>query len=154
MRNFGGALRRGGRGAMVALLVIGLTACSGSDEEEPAVDSTPPEPEKVLMQSVTAIDFGRTFDAVVISVEGVAPGLGYQNPELRNHAGGARSQDGFGQFDLVATPPDEELANTLPQAGSTNALRIRADRELPAAVLQGLRGVRVFTEGGVATRPF
>lgn len=146
------ALWRGGRGAAVAAAMAGLMACSS--DEETVVEAEPAEPEKVLVESVKAIEFGRTFDAVVISVEGYAPGLGYQRPELRNHEGGSRSADGFAQFDFVAAAPDEELAGTLPAPGSANALRLRADRELPFAVIQGLRGVRVFTAKGVATRPF
>ena len=151
MRN---AVRRVGRGAAIAALAVGMTACSSDEETVDATPSAPAEPEKVMMQSVRTIDFGRTYENVVISVEGFAPGLGYQQPELRNHEGGARSADGFAQFDFVALPPDEELAKTLPAPGSNNALRVRADRELPLAVLQGMRGVRVFTVYGAATRLF
>jgi len=148
------ALRRAGRGAAIAALAAGMMACSSDEEAADATPEAPAAPEKAFMQSVSAIDFGRTFENVVISVEGYAPGLGYQSPELRNHDGGPRSADGFAQFDFVAAPPDEELAKTLPAPGSNNALRMRADRELPLAVLQGLRGVRVFTAHGAATRLF
>jgi len=149
-----GALRRIQFGVTLAAALTALASCSDSTDEAPAEAATPPEPEKVLMQDVMAIDLGRTFDSVMISVEGHAPGLGYQNPELRNHERGARSSDGYAQFDFVALPPDEELAKTLPAPGSDNALKLRANREVPFAVLQGLRGVRVFTAKGVATRPF
>ncbi len=146
------AFGRSGRGAMIALALAGLTACS-SDGDEPEAEA-PPEVPKVLAQSVRAIDFGRSYDGVVISVEGYAPGLGYQQPELRNHSHGARSQDGFAQFELVVAPMDEEVVETLPAPGSENALKIRAERDLPINVLRGLRGVRVYSVDGVATRLF
>lgn len=152
MLTFGEARWRRGRSALVALSVAGLAACSDSDD--PEANLPPPPPEKVYMASVTAIDFGRTYDGVMISVEGFAPGLGYQQPELRNHTRGPRSADNFAQFDLVAIPPDEEVVETLPAPGGDNALKIRAQRELPIAVLTGLVGVRVFTNQGVLSREF
>ncbi len=152
MLTIGEALRRGGRGALVALSMAALVACSDSDE--PAANQPPPPPEKLLLSSVTSIDFGRTFDGVVILVEGVAPALGYQQPELRNHAGGARSADGFAQFDLVGIPPTEDVVETLPQPGGENALRMTVQRELPTIALSGVVGVRVYAARGVLSRRF
>lgn len=146
------ALSRGARAALAAMVMAGLAACSSDDEV--AAPAEPPAPPKVLMTTITAMDFGRTFEGAVISVEGLAPGLGYQAPELRDHENGRISPDGFLLLDFVALPPSEELSETLPQPGGERALRVRAHRDVAISDLQGLRGVRVYTAMGAATRGF
>lgn len=152
MTGLGKTLMRGACAGFLAMAAT-LAACS-DDTEAPAVSAEPPEPEKVLMTSISALDLGRAYDGVVISVEGLAPGLGYHEPELRDHDRGALSTDGFLQLDFVALAPTPEAAETLPQPGGEKALRIRALRDVPVSTLRGVRGVRVFTATGAATRPF
>lgn len=106
---------------------------------------------KVPVASVSNVEIGRTRDGYLITAYGLAPGLGYALPALRVRRGGAPSNDGFLEFDFVATAPAEGL--DLPQ-GNTRSRAIRADIAVREDALRRIRGIRIIAQGGGVQVPF
>lgn len=132
-------------------LVLALTlpaACSvfGSDEEEAAPQAAATVEQIVQpVESVRGIEIGRARDGVVITAYGIAPGLGYSAPRLRERRNGRLGTDGYLDFDFVADAPDRGFA--LPK-GEPQARILRADRLISIEVLRGAAGIRVHGASG------
>lgn len=106
---------------------------------------------QVPIQSVHAIEIGRTRDGFLVTAHGTAPGLGYAQPTLRPRRGGAPGIDGYIEYDFVATEPP--VGFDLPP-GTAQTRRIRADLPVSANVLRGVAGVRVMGLQGGAQLDF
>lgn len=100
---------------------------------------------KVPMQAVRAVEVGRTSNGILLTAFGTAPGLGYSLPTLRVRRGGQPSNDGYLEFDLVATEPAPGLNLPL---GDVRSRAIRADLPIDIRALQGVRGLRVLALQG------
>jgi hypothetical protein len=106
---------------------------------------------KVPVQAVRSVEIGRTRDGFIITAYGTAPGLGYSLPALRPRRGGQPSNDGFVEYDFVATEPAEGL--DLPP-GTTGARALRADLPVTVSSLRGAAGIRVLAIRGGVQLPF
>ena len=95
---------------------------------------------KVPVQSIGKLEVGRTRDGILISAVGTAPGLGYALPVLRPRRDGRPGNDGFIEYDFVATQPSADL--NLP-AGTSRVREIDAYRAVPLRDLRGALGIRV-----------
>lgn len=133
----------------ITLVLAPLAACSvfGGDAEEESVAAAPVAAEPMIrpIESVRGVEIGRTRDGVVLTAYGIAPGLGYASPQLRERRGGRIGTDGYLDFDFVATAPDREFQ--LPE-GKPQARILRADRLLAIEVLQQARGIRIHDARG------
>jgi len=96
---------------------------------------------RVPVQTVRAVEIGRTADGFLITAFGTAPGLGHALPSLRARHDGAPGTDGYIEYDLVALPPDP--ASDLP-SGTARIRQVRADLPIGLEQTLGTRGVRVF----------
>jgi hypothetical protein len=138
--------------AIVAVLGFGGCSLFGSDDkaEEAAANEAVSEALYAPIEAVRHIEIGRTRNGYVISVLGIAPGLGYGAPELRARREGGPGPDGFIDFDFVAQAPDPKLNLGV---GDVGARGIRADRLVTAAELHGATGIRVHgLRGGLQMR--
>ena len=153
--------------------VLALSACSGGDEEAPASESsgtlfgdigtlwgeesskTKAERAarlqqaqiKVPITAVRSVELGRTRDGFLITAFGTAPGLGYALPALRVRRSGEPGNDGYIEFDFVASEPAAGFV--LPQ-GTTQTRALRADLAVNLRNLRGAAGIRVLAlNGGV-----
>jgi len=140
--------------AMIGMAAGLLPGCAwlGFGEDEAEAPETEPPAEGLAargrepVESVEAIEIGRTAQGVAVAAFGTAPGLGYARPRLLPRRGGELSPDGFIEFDMLAIPPDPD--RDLPR-GEASARRLRADALIDAEDLAGARGVRVFAlQGG------
>jgi hypothetical protein len=134
--------------AMVAA-ALGLGGCSlfSSDDkaEVAAVERAASEALYAPIEAVRRIEIGRTRDGYVITVLGIAPGLGYGAPELRVRRQGSPGPDGIIDFDFVAQAPDPGFNLGV---GAVEARAIRADLMITAKELQGVAGIRVHGVSG------
>ncbi len=127
--------------------LLAMSACSylpdlGLTDDAPVVNPEAALPDKVAVQRIENLELGRLFDGYMLSVIGIAPGLGYYQPELRIRYGGELGPDGFYEYDFVARPPED------PQQGTSapiTARYIRADAELTPIMLRSARGVRIWS---------
>ena len=106
---------------------------------------------QVPVETVSAVEIGRTRDGFLITAHGIAPGPGYALPTLRPRRGGAPGFDGYVEYDFVATEPPAGL--DLPQGTARNRL-LRADLPVGAGQLRGAAGVRVLGQTGGAQLDF
>jgi len=129
---------------------LGLTGCSWlgfGDDEEVTVEQEQAGPAFEPVESVRDIEIGRTRDGFVITAFGVAPGLGYSQPQLRPRRQGGVGPDGYLDYDLIARAPDPGFNLG---TGSATARTVRADLQVTLGELQGARGIRVHAvEGGL-----
>lgn len=110
------------------------------DEEKAAAAAALPP--KVPVDRIETLELGRLFDGYALTAFGFAPGAGYFQPELRIRYEGRPAADGFYEYDFVVRPPGDAAA----LAGAPeSARRMRADVEMPVAMLRGARGVRVWS---------
>ena len=100
---------------------------------------------KVPMEAVRALEVGRTTNGILLTAFGTAPGLGYSLPALRVRRGGRPANDGYLEFDFVATEPAPGL--NLPR-GDIRSRSVRADLPIDIRALQGVRGLRVHALQG------
>ena len=138
--------------ALSATLTLGGCSWFKSDKEKEAiaVEQRASEAVFVPIETVRDIEIGRTRNGYAISVQGIAPGLGYGAPELRARRNGKIGPDGFIDFDFVAQAPD---ANFNLGTGTVEARAIRADMHVTARDLQGAAGIRVHgVSGGLLMR--
>ncbi|MEM8698064.1 MAG: hypothetical protein AAGF44_02785 [Pseudomonadota bacterium] len=137
---------------VAAAVTIGLSGCGlfSDDEEELPEEPTAQElaPTRgVPIQAVREVEIGRTRDGFVITAFGTAPQLGYALPRLRARRDGQPGQDGFIDFDFVASPPAPGLERG---AGSLEARALRADVLLRTSELRDAAGIRVHAlQGGL-----
>lgn len=150
-----------------------LSACSGGEEDAPAAESsgsvvgdigtlwgeesskTKAERAarlqqaaiKVPVTAVRSVELGRTRDGFLITAFGTAPGLGFALPALRVRRSGEPGNDGYIEFDFVASEPAPGF--TLP-TGTTQTRALRADLAVTIRELRGASGIRVLAlNGGV-----
>jgi hypothetical protein len=140
--------------AAALAVALGLGGCSWfSSDDEPdaaAADEAASEAIYEPIAAVRQIEIGRTRNGYVITVQGIAPGLGYGAPELRVRRQGSPGPDGIIDFDFVAQAPDPGF--NLGE-GTIEAREIRADLMITAAELQGAVGIRVHgLSGGLLMR--
>lgn len=137
-------------------LLIGISALAACsylpdvglfDDDEPAAaaaaDPDANLPPKVVVNRIENLELGRLYDGFMLTAFGIAPGVGYYQPELRPRFGGRPGPDGMYEYDLVVRPPAD------PNAGADapiTARIVRAETELTPAMLRGSRGVRVWSE--------
>ena len=138
------------------VLSLGVSACSTLDDLNPFSDSEPAQASnassasgsaaadvaKIPVVRIDNLELGRLFRGYMLIAEGVAPGTGYYDPELRIRYGGELGPDGFYEFDFVAVPPTD------PRQGSDapiTARILRGDYELSPRMLRSARGVRVWS---------
>ena len=135
--------------ALVALLaaVVALGACSSKEKKreeqaaEEAIEAARFEP----VDKVLNIEIGRTRNGYVVSVVGLAPGLGYGAPELRPRREGNVGPDGFLDYDFIVQAPDPKL--NLGQ-GEVSARRVQMGLQVKAEDLRGATGIRVHAVTG------
>ena len=135
----------------VALSLGGCSWFSSDDEPEPAAaDEAASEAIYEPIAAVRKIEIGRTRNGYVITVQGIAPGLGYGAPELRVRRQGNPGPDGIIDFDFIAQAPDPGF--NLGE-GAVEARAIRADLMITADELRGAVGIRVHgLSGGLLMR--
>lgn len=128
------------------LVALGLTACSTIEDltgsEETAAATAAPEVEKTPVVRIESLELGRLFRGYMLIAKGVAPGVGYYEPELRIRYGGELGPDGFYEFDFVAVAPDEPTNGA---NAPVTARILRGDYELSPLMLRSARGVRVWS---------
>lgn len=149
-----------------AAVALGLGACSigsptddiqtlwgGESKAEKAAKAAAAakRERKVPMQAVRSVEIGRTRDGILITANGTAPGLGYSLPVLQARRDGRPGKDGYIEYDLVASSPDEGL--NLPR-GTTRSRRIRADLPVSGTQLAGAKGIRVMALNGAVQIDF
>lgn len=105
---------------------------------------------QVPVETVSALEVGRTRDGFLITAFGAAPVPGYSLPQLRPRRGGAPDVEGYVEYDFLATEP---AGFELP-AGTTRTRALRADLPVAAAALRGVRGIRVLGRLGGAQLDF
>ena len=131
---------------VAVVLVLGpAAACSsfgGGGEPETVVEAAPVV---APVEEVRGIEIGRTRDGIVVTAFGLAPGLGYANPRLEARRGGRPAEDGFLDFDFVATAPDPQTA--MP-AGLPQARLLRADRLIVLDAARRAAGLRIHAARG------
>lgn len=129
------------------LVAFGLSACStiedltGSDDTTASVAQAP-EVAKVPVVRIESLELGRLFRGYMLIANGVAPGTGYHQPELRIRYGGELGPDGFYEFDFVAVAPDDATQGA---NAPVTARTLRGDYELTPLMLRSARGVRVWS---------
>ncbi|HUF57554.1 MAG TPA: hypothetical protein VMM55_13445 [Thermohalobaculum sp.] len=129
---------------LAVLLLAPFSACSafgGDDAPEPA-DVV--EPAVRPVEEIRGIEIGRTRDGIVVTAFGIAPTLGYADPRLEARRGGLIAEDGFLDFDFVATLPDPAAA----VAGDPAARLLRADRLIAIEAARQARGLRIHGVSG------
>ena len=100
---------------------------------------------KVPVQAVRSVEIGRTSNGILLTAFGTAPGMGYSLPALRVRRGGRPADDGYLDFDFVATEPAPGF--DLPP-GNTRTRAIRADLPIDLRSLPGIKGLRVWSLQG------
>ena len=130
---------------LAASLLAPLAACStfggGGGEPEPVVVA---EPAVRPVDEVRSVEIGRTRDGIVVTAYGLAPTLGYADPRLEARRGGRIAEDGFLDFDFVATLPDPAAA----VAGDPAARLMRADRLIVIEAVRQAKGLRIHGISG------
>lgn len=129
---------------VAALLLAPLAGCSafgGDDATEPAEVI---EPAVRPVDEIRGIEIGRTRDGIVVTAFGIAPTLGYADPRLEARRGGRVAEDGFLDFDFVATIPDPAAA----VPGNPEARLLRADRLITIEAARQARGLRIHGVSG------
>ncbi|MEM1343362.1 MAG: hypothetical protein AAGI34_02140 [Pseudomonadota bacterium] len=148
------------RWIMMAGLSAGLAGCSlfANDEEEVPEE---PAPSPVLprepVERIENAEIGRTRSGIALAVFAIAPGRGYTRPRLDARRQGRPAEDGFLEYDFVATPPEppaEDAPAPLTPEPSLAARRIRADLLIEERTLRGVRGIRIFGLRGGLQLPF
>lgn len=137
-----------------AALTLSLGACSTIDSLNPfsepettnvrqtGPDGSAIEVAKVPVVRIDNLELGRLFRGYMLIAEGIAPGTGYYDPELRIRYGGELGPDGFYEFDFVAvSPPNPRQGSDAP----ITARLLRGDFELTPRMLRSARGVRVWS---------
>jgi hypothetical protein len=139
--------------AIATALALGGCSLFSSDDDEQAAAAEQAALEAASyapIETVRNIEIGRTRNGYVISVGGIAPGLGFGAPELRARREGKAGPDGFIDYDFVAQAPD---ANFNLGQGAVEARAIRADLLVTSRDLQGAVGIRVHgVSGGLQMR--
>jgi hypothetical protein len=128
-----------------AAIGVALAGCTISGNLGGGATAGPPPIDEALLRPVGRVDellVGRTFDGVVLTAFGEAPGAGWTAGRLRPRGPGP---DGFLEFDFVALPPP---ADSPPAADDPRLRRIRADLPLALDELGGAAGLRVIAAGG------
>ncbi|MEL6476463.1 MAG: hypothetical protein AAFR17_03975 [Pseudomonadota bacterium] len=137
--------------SVLAALTIGLAGCGlFSDDEDELADEAPTAEDLaptrgVPIQAVREVEIGRTRDGFVITAYGTAPELGWALPRLRARRDGQPGQDGFVDYDFVASPPKIGLERG---QGSLEARSLRADVLLKTSQLRDVAGIRVHALAG------
>ena len=131
---------------LAALMLAALPGCSsfGGDEPE-TVEPVPTAPAVLPMEDVRSVEIGRTWDGLVLTAFGLAPGLGYADPRLEARRGGRLAPDGYLDFDFVATAPAG--GSDLPR-GRPEARLLRADRLIGLEAASRAKGVRIHAARG------
>lgn len=129
---------------LAAMMVAALPSCSffGDDAAEVAADTAAPVRP---VQEIRAIEVGRTWDGIMVTAFGLAPGLGYAEPRLEARRGGRPAPDGYLDFDFVATAPAPGFE--MPR-GRPEARIMRADRLIGINAARGVAGIRVHAASG------
>jgi len=97
------------------------------------------------VERVLDLEIGRTRDGFMISVTGLAPGLGYSAPELRPRREGAPGPDGFIDLDFVVQAPDPRLNLGV---GEPSARHIQVGLPVTPRDLRGATGIRIHGLAG------
>lgn len=135
-------------------LILGLSGCETMDDLNPfSSDNSDPrygasdqivrpkaEVPKEFVVEITNLELGRLFRGYMLTAEGLAPGIGYYEPELRPRNDGELAPDGFLEFNFVAAAPEEVTGTDAPE----DLRRLRGDVELTPDMLRSARGVRVW----------
>ena len=100
---------------------------------------------KVPVTAVRSVELGRTRDGFLITAFGTAPGLGYSLPALRVRRSGAPGNDGYIEYDFVATEP---AAGFRLPPGTSQTRAMRADLAVTIRELRGASGIRILAQAG------
>lgn len=131
--------------AMALATALGGCSLFGDDDETVERGPLPTDIDSENVQAVQRLEIGRSRGGLMLTAFGTARGLGYSKPRLVARRGGSPATDGMLDYDFVVDTPPRGIA--LPP-GSAKARSVRADIEVPVAVAQQVRGVRVHAVAG------